>query len=155
MPNKREITLEFPLKVLSEAGFPLALLGNNRSIGFLRQDTYGYQISYKVPTTEISSFKKRIMEQYESVRGVERLSRAHKDGLETLLLRGRWLRNGGVERRSQAAKTLRALGACQIYLSRPQEVVGEKLRIAMEAERSKISRLLARFDRLKVEYRIS
>ena len=95
------------------------------------------------------------MEQYEAVRGVERLSRANKDGLETLLLRGRWLRNGGVERRSQAARTLRALGACQIYLLRPQEVVGEKLRVAMRGQESEIGKLLARIERLKVEYSIS
>ncbi|OLD13647.1 MAG: hypothetical protein AUI50_02655 [Crenarchaeota archaeon 13_1_40CM_2_52_14] len=58
------------------------------------------------------------MEQYEAVRGVNKLSRGDKDGFETLLLRGRWLRNGGKDRRGQAAKTLRALGACQVCLSR-------------------------------------
>jgi hypothetical protein len=155
MPNMREITLEFPLKVLSEAGFPLALLGKDRSLGFLRPDTYGFQITYQGRTAETSAFKKRIMEQYEAVRGVHKLSRTDKDGFETLLLRGRWLRNGDVEKRTQAAKTLRALGACQIYLLRPPEFVGEKLRVAIEAEKSKIGRLLARLDRLKVEYRIS
>jgi hypothetical protein len=155
MPNLRELTLEFPLEVLSEAGFPLALLGKDGSLRFLRQDTYGFQITYHGRTAETSAFKKRIMEQYEAVRGVHKLSRTDKDGLETLLLRGRWLRNGSVERRTQAAKTLRALGACQNYLLRPPEFVGEKLRVAIEAEQSKISRLLARFDRLKVEYSIS
>jgi hypothetical protein len=155
MPNLPELTLEFPLEVLSESGFPLVLLGKNRFLGFLRQDTYGFQISHKVLVAEVSAFKKRIMEQYEAVRGVHKLSRTDKDGLETLLLRGRWLRNGGVERRTQATKTLRALGACQIYLLRPPELAGKKLRVAVRGDESKIGKLLARFDKLKVEYRIS
>jgi hypothetical protein len=155
MPNLRELTLEFPLEVLSESGFPLVLLGKVGSLGFPRQDTYGFQITYQVQAAEVSAFKKRIMEQYEAVRGVHKLSRTDKDGLETLLLRGRWLRNGGVERRGQAAKTLRALGACQAYLSRPSVVSGKKLRVAIRGERSKIGKLLARIDRLKVEYSIS
>jgi hypothetical protein len=156
MPNLRELTLEFPLEVLSESGFPLVLLGKNRFLGFLRQDTYGFQISHKVPVAEVSAFKERIMEQNEAVRSVSKLSQADKDGIETLLLRGRWLRNGGgKERRGQAAKTLRALGACQAYLSRPSVVSGKKLRVAIRGERSKIGKLLARIDRLKVEYSIS
>jgi hypothetical protein len=153
MPDMRQLTLEFPLEILSEAGFPLALLKKDRSLKFPRQDTYGFQISYKVQTAEISAFKKRLMEQYEAVRGVERLSRADKDGLETLLIRGRWLRNGGRDLRDQAAKTLRALAASQSYLLRPPELVGEKMRVAIEGEQSKIKRLLERFDKLKVAYR--
>jgi hypothetical protein len=151
----RQLALEFPLEILSEAGFPLALLKKGESPRFLRQDTYGFQISYQVQTAGISGFKKRIMEEYETVRGVKRLSRADKDGLETLLLRGRWLRNGGTERRAQAARTLRALGACQVYLSRSPELLGGKLRVVIRGEQSKIGKLLARIDRLKVQYSIS
>ncbi len=91
MPNTRQLTMEFPLEVLSESGFPLALLSIARFLRFLRQDLYGFQISCKVQTAEISAFKKK-WEQYEAVRGVEKLHRANKDGLETLLIRGRWLR---------------------------------------------------------------
>ncbi len=80
MPNMRQLTLEFPLKVLSESGFPLASLREARFLGFLRQDLYGFQISYMVPTAEVSAFKKRLMEQYEAVRGVERLYPVNKDG---------------------------------------------------------------------------
>jgi hypothetical protein len=156
MPNVRQqLTLEFPLAILAESGFPLALLRKGRSLRFLRQDTYGFQISYEVQTAETSAFKKRIMEQYGAVRGIDSLHRANKDGLETLLIRGRWLRNGGKDRRGQAAKTLRALGSCQVYLLRPAELLGKKLRVAMKGEQSKIGKLLARIDRLKVAYRIS
>ena len=52
--------------------------------------------------------------------------------------------------RDQAAKTLRSLRACQIYLLRSPEVVGEKLRVAIEGEQSKIKQLLAKFDKRKV-----
>ena len=148
--------MEFPLETLAESGFPLALMRKGRSLRFLRQDTYGFQISYEVQTAETSAFKKRVIEQYEAVRGIDSLHRAKKDGLETLMLRGRWLRNGGSKaKRGQAAKTLRALGACQAYLSRPSVVSGKKLRVAMRGERSKIGKLLARIDRLKVDYSIS
>jgi len=131
------------------------MLKKDRSLRFLRQDTYGFQVSCKVRTAETSAFKKRIIEEYEAVRGVKKLYRTNKDGLEALLIRGRWLRSGGRDSRGQAAKTLRALGACQIYLSRSPEYVGERLRVAIEGEQSKIRQLLARLDRLKVAYRIS
>jgi hypothetical protein len=155
MPNTLQLTIEFSLEVLSESGFPLALLRKPRFLWFLRQDTYGFQISCKVPTAEIPAFKKRLMEQYEAVTGVKRLYPVDKDGLETLLIRGRWLRNEGVNKRDQAAKMLRSLSACQTYLFRPSKVVGKKLRVAIEGEQSKIEQLLARFDRLKVSYRFS
>jgi hypothetical protein len=154
MPNMRQLTVELPLEVLSESGFPLALLKIGRFLRFLRQDLYGFQISCKVRTAEISAFKKR-WEQYESVVRVVQLYRANKDGLETLLIRGRWLRKGSVNSRDQAAKILRSLSNCQKYLLRPPEVVGKKLRVAIEGEQSKIGQLLAKFDKLKVPYRIA
>jgi len=154
LPNMRQLTLEIPLKVLSECGFPLALLRKARFPRFLRQDPYGFQISCKVPTAEISAFKKRFREQYEAVR-VERLYRDNKDGLETLLIRGPWLKRESRNSRDQAAKTLRSLRACQIYLLRSPEVVGEKLRVAIEGEQSKIKQLLAKFGKRKVPYRIA
>ncbi len=154
MPNVRQITVEFPLEVLSEAGFPVALLRVARFLRFLRQDPYGFQISCKVQTAEISAFKKK-WEQFEAVLGVERLYRANKDGLETLLIRGRWLRKGSVNSRDQAAKILRSLSNCQKYLLGPPEVVGKKLRVAIEREQSKIGQLLAKFDKTRVPYRIA
>ena len=154
MPNVRQITVEFPLEVLSEAGFPVGLLRVTRFLRLLRQDPYGFQISCKVQTAEISAFKKK-WEQFEAVLGVERLYRANKDGLETLLIRGRWLRKGSVNSRDQAAKILRSLSNCQKYLLRPPEVVGKKLRVAIEREQSKIRQLLAKFDKQKVPYRIA
>ena len=151
MPKMRQLTLEFPLEVLSESGFPLALLRTARFLRFLRQDTYGFQISYQVQTAKISAFKKKL-EQYKAVTGIKRLYPVDRDGLETLLIRGRWLRNEGVNRRDQAAKMLRSLSNCQNYLLRPPEVVGKKLRISIKGEQSKIRQLLKRFDRLKVPY---
>ncbi len=151
MPNMRQLTLEFPLEVLSESGFPLALLRIARFLRFLRQDLYGFQISCKVQTAEVSAFKKRC-EQYESVLRVERLYRANKHGLETLWIQGRWLKKGGVNSRDQAAKTLRSLSNCQKYLLRSPEVVGEKLRVAVGGGESEIRQLLARFDKMKVPY---
>lgn len=149
----QRLTIEFPLDVLSEAGLPPALLRKTRSLRFLRQDLYGFQISCRVQTAEISAFKKKF-EQYDAVRGVERLYRVNKDGLETLLIRGRWLKHGRKNsREDQAAKILRSLSDCQIYLLRAPEVVGEKLRVAIGGEQSKISQLLARFDKRKVPYR--
>src|SRR5712692_2210458 len=152
MPNLRQITVEFPLEVLSEAGFPVALLRVARFLRFLRQDPYGFQISCKVPTAEFSTFKNK-WEQYESVVSVNKLYRANKDGLETLLIRGRWLRKGSVSNRDQAAKILRSLSNCQKYLLRPPEVAGEKLRVAIKGEQSKIRQLLAKFDKTRVPYR--
>lgn len=148
----RQLILEFPLEVLSKSGFPITLLSKSESPRFLRQDTYGFQISFKVQASQVSSFKKKLMEQYEAVRGVENLSRANKDGLETLLIRGRWSRKGSAGRRSQAAKTLRSLSASQKYLLKRPEVVGEKLRVSIEGKDSEIRKLLARIDRLKVPY---
>ena len=150
----RQLTLEFPLEVLSEAGFPLDLLGTARFLKFLHQDLYGFQISCKVPTAKISAFKKR-WEQYEAVSRIERLYPVDKDGLETLFMQGRWLRKGHVRERDQAPKILRSLSSCQKYLLRPPEIVGEKLRVAIEGEQSEISRLLARFDKGKVPYGIA
>ena len=154
MPNLRQITVEFPLEVLSEAGFPVALLRVARFLRFLRQDPYGFQISCKVPTAEISAFKNK-WEQYEGVVSVNKLYRANKDGLETLLIRGRWLRKGSVSSRDQAAKILRSLSNCQKYLLRPPEVAGEKLRVATKGEQSKIRQLLAKIDKTRVPYRIA
>src|SRR6266702_7726388 len=156
MPNVRQITVEFPLEVLSDAGFPLALLRVARFLRFLRQDLYGFQIGCKVQTAGISAFKRK-WEQFEAVLGVERLYRADKDGLETLLILGRrrWLRKGSVSSRDQAAKLLRSLSNCQKYLLRPPEVVGEKLRVAIEGEQSKIGQLLAKFDKTRVPYRLA
>lgn len=151
MPNTQQFTVEFPLEVLSESGFPLALLRTARFLRFLRQDTHGFQVSYQVPTGKVSAFKK-MLEQYGAVTGVKTLYRVDRDGLETLLIRGRWSRNGGVNRRDQAAKMLRSLSVCQNYLVRPPEVVGKKLRVAIEGEQSKIRHLLARFDKMKVSY---
>src|SRR3979411_521428 len=91
MPNKLQVTLEFPLEVLSESGFPLVLLRKARFLRFLRQDTYGFQINYEVRTAEALEFKKRLRERYEAVVHMETLHR-NKDGLETLLIRGRWTR---------------------------------------------------------------
>ncbi len=153
MPNVRQITVEFPLEVLSEAGFPLALLRVAPFLRFLRQDPYGFQIICKVQTAGTSAFKNK-WEQFEAVLGVERLYRANKDELETLLIRGRWLRKGSVNSRDQAAKILRSLSNCQKYLLRPPEVAGEKLRVAIEGEQSKIRQLLAKFDKTRVPYRI-
>ncbi len=154
MPNMRQLTMEFPLEVLSESGFPLALLRIARFLGFLRQDLYGFQISCKVQTAEISAFKKK-WEQYESIVRVLRLYPANKDGLETLLIRGRWLRKGSLNSRDQAAKILRSLSKCQKYFLLSPEVVGEKLRVAIAGEQSKITQLLARFDKSKIPYRIA
>src|SRR5713101_5044309 len=154
MPNVRQITVEFPLEVLSEAGFPVALLRVARFLRFLRQDLYGFQIGCKVQTAGISAFKRK-WEQFGAVLGVERLYRADKDGLETLLIRGRWLRKGSVSSGDQAAKILRSLSNCQKYLLRPPEVAGEKVRVAIEGEQSKIRQLLARFDKTRVPYRIA
>ena len=81
-----------------------------------------------------------------------RLSRNEKDELETLLIRGRWLRNRSRKERDQAAKTLRCLGGCQDYLLRPPQVVGKTLRVSIGGERSKIMQKFARFDRLEVPY---
>ncbi len=154
MPNTRQLTVELPLEILSAAGFPLALLQVARFLRFLRQDTYGFQISCKVQTAEVAAFKQR-SEEYESIVHVKRLYRVNKGGLETLWIQGRWLRKGGVNSRDQAAKMLRALSACQMYLLRSPEVVGEKLRVAIAGEQSKITQLLARFDKSKVPYRIA
>ncbi len=149
----RQLTIEFPLEVLSEAGLPLPLLMEARFLTFLRQDLYGFQISCKVQMVQVSAFKEKF-EQYEAVRRVERLYRVNKDGLETLLIRGRWLSK---ERRNrdQAAKILRSLSNCQIYLLRSPEVAGGKLRVAIGGKQSKISQLLAKFDKLKVPHRIA
>jgi hypothetical protein len=154
MPDARQLTVELPLEVLSEAGFPVALLRVARFLRFLRQDLYGFQISCKVPTAEISAFKNK-WEQYESVVSVNKLYRTNKDGLETLLIRGRWLRKGSVNSRDQAARFLRSLSNCQKYLLRPPVVVGKKLRVAMEREQSRIGQLIAKFDKQKVPYRIA
>ena len=152
----RQLILEFSLEVLSELGFPTSLLSKSESLRFLRQDTYGFQISFNVQASQVSSFKKTLMEQNEAVRGVEKLSRANTDGLETLLIRGRWLsRNGSVNSRSKAAKTLRSLSASQKYLLKRPEIVGEKLRLSIEGKESEIRMLLARIDRLKVPYNMA
>ncbi len=153
MPNTRQLTMEFPLEFLSEAGFPVDLLRIARFLRFLRQDLYGFQLSCKVQTAEISAFKKT-WEQYESVVRIVRLYQADKDGLETLI-RGRWLRKGSVSSRDRAAKILRSLSKCQPYLLQSPEVVGEKLRVAIAGGQSKITQLLARFDKSKVPYRIA
>ncbi len=139
---------------MSESGFPVALLKTARFLRFLRQDSYGFQITCKVHTAKISAFKKR-WEQYEAVHGVERLYRINKDGLETLLVRGAWSKKVGVNTRGQAAKILRSLSKCQNYVLRSPEVVGEKLRVAIGGEHSEIRQLLARFDKVKVPYRIA
>ncbi len=57
--------------------------------------------------------------------------------------------------RDQAAKILRSVSNCQVYLLRSPEVVGEKLRVAIEGKQSKITQLLARFDKQKVPYSIA
>ncbi len=149
----RQLTIEFPLEVLSEAGLPLLLLREARFLTFLRQDLYGFQMSCKVQMVQVAAFKEKF-EQYEAVRGVERLYRVNKDGLETLLIRGRWL-NKESRTRDQAAKILRALSNCQRYLLRSPEVVGGKLRVAIGGEQFRISQLLAKFDKLKVPHRIA
>jgi hypothetical protein len=146
--------MEFALEILSESGFPLVLLRKARFPRFLRQDTYGFQISYQVRTAEVLEFKKMLRERYEAVVHIETLHR-NKDGLETVFIRGRWARKGGLKRRDQAAKTLRSLSDCQRYLSRSPEVVGEKLRVSIRGEQSKIRRTLARFDERKVPYSVA
>ena len=155
MPNIRQVTMEFSLEVLSECGFPLALLGKARSLRFLRQDTWGFQVSFKVQPARISPFKKKLKEQYEAVTGIQPLYPSDKDGLETLLIRGRWLRKTSVHRRDEAAKTLRSLSSCQAYFLRSPEVVGEKLRVSIGREQSKIEQMLAKFDKLKVPYHVA
>src|SRR6266568_5670443 len=126
----------------------------NAGIDFVINDLYGFQISCKVPTAEISAFKKK-WEQYESILRVVTVYRADKDGLETQLIRGRWLRKGDVNSRDRAAKGLRSLRACQKYRLRSSGVVGKNLRVAIGAEQSEIRQLLARFDKQKVRYRIA
>lgn len=155
MPNMLQVTMEIPLAVLSESGFPLALLGKGRFLRFLRQDPYGFQVSYKVPTAEVSEFKKRLREQYEAVLGMERLHRNDEDGLETLLIRGRWMHKRSLKRRDQAAKTLRSLSGCQAYFLRSPKVVGENLWVSIGGEPSKIRQRLAKFDKLKVPYSVA
>ncbi len=147
--------MEFPLELVSECGFPLALLRKARFLRFLKQDTHGFQVGFKVQTTSISAFKKKLKEQYEAVTGIHPLYPSDKDGFETLLIRGRWLRKNSVHRRDQAAKTLRSLSSCQAYFLRPPRVVGEKLRVSIGAEQSKIEQMLAKFDKLKVPYRVA
>lgn len=155
MPKNPQVTLEFPLEVLSKSGFPIVLLRNARSLTFLRQDTYGFQVSYTVPTAEVSGFTERLRKRYEAVLHIGTLHRDDKDGLETVLIRGRWLRKGGLERRNRAAKTLRSLSDCQRYLVRPSKVVSGKLRVSIGANRPKINRMLARFEERKVPYRVA
>ena len=150
----RQLTLEFPLEVLSASGFPLDLLRVARSLRFLHQDTYGFQLSCKVRTARVAAFKSR-WEQYEAITRVKKLHPADEDGLETLFIQGRWIRRGNVSKRDQAPKILRSLSKSEKYFSRSPEVVGKKLRVAIEGKQSEIEQLLARFDKLKVPYRIA
>ncbi len=57
--------------------------------------------------------------------------------------------------RDRAAKILRSLSKCQTYLLQSPEVTGEKLRVAIGGEPSKIRQLLARFDKQRAPYRIA
>jgi len=155
MPRVLQATIEFPLEGLSEAGFPLLLMRKARFLRFLRQDLYGFQISYTVRASETSAFKERLRRRYEAVQGIGRLSLDEQDDLETLLIRGRWLRSRSMHDRDQAAKTLRSLAGCQDYFLRSPQVAGKQLRISIEGERSKIMQTLARFDRLEVPHHVS
>jgi hypothetical protein len=86
---------------------------------------------------------------------VKKLYPVDEDGLETLFIQGRWSRKGGVRSRDQAPKILRSLSKCEKYFLRSPEVVGKKLRVAIEGKQSEIDQLLAKFDKLKVPYRIA
>jgi hypothetical protein len=111
-------------------------------------------MGHTVKVAETLAFKRRLRQRYEAVQGMERLSWDEKAGVQTLLIRGRWLRSRSRIERDQAAKTLRCLAGCQDLFSRPPQVVGKKLRISMRGERSKITRKIARFDKLRVPYRV-
>lgn len=155
MSGMLQVTVELPLGSLSEAGFPVTLLRRARWLRFLRQDRYGFQVSYRVQAPKTSAFGKRLRRQYESVQGIQRLSWDEQDGRDTLLIRGRWARHMSVRERDRAAKTLRALAGCQDQFARSPRVVGKTLRVSIAGERSRIMRTLARFDRLKVPHRVA
>lgn len=155
MPAMLQVTVELPLGSLSEAGFPVVLLRSARRLRFLRQDRYGFQVSYGVQASRTLAFSRRLRRQYESVQGTQRLSWDEQDGRETLLIRGRWTRHLSVKERDRAAKTLRALSGCQDQFVRTPQVVGKTLRVSIAGERSRIMRALARFDRLKVPHRVA
>jgi hypothetical protein len=149
----REVIVEFPLEVLSQSGFPSALVRRDRSLKFLHLDVNGFQVSCKIPTSELSAFKKRFRGQYKALR-IKRLHRNSEDGLQTLLIRGRWTMES-VNRRDKRVKLLRLFAECQVYLLRSPEVVGEKFRVALGGEPLRIRQMLKEFDRLKVAYRIA
>jgi hypothetical protein len=154
MAKMLRATVEFPLDVLAECGFPLVLLRKAQFLNFLRQDRYGFQISYEVPTAQVAAFTNKLLGQYEAVLRVEPLPRRNEDGRKTLFMQGRWLREGGLERRDRAAKTLRSLFDCQTSLVRPPQVVAGKVRVSMLGEVSRLKRMLARFEQRKVPFRI-
>jgi hypothetical protein len=155
MPKVLNATIELPLEGLTKAGFPIVLLRKASVLRFLKQDPYGFQLSYQVRTSETSAFKQRLQRQYEAVKGIERLSWDGKDDLETLFIRGRWARTRSVKERTRAARTLRSLAGCQDYFLRPPQVVGKNLRISIGGERSRILQKLARLDQLKVPHRVA
>jgi hypothetical protein len=150
-----QVTIDFSLEGLSKSGFPLSLLRRARFLRFLRQDLYGFQVSYTVRASGASAFKQRLQRQYEAVQGMQRLSWDDKAELETLLIRGRWLSSRNTVERDQAAKTLRCLAGCQAHFQRPPQLNGNSLRVSIVGERSRVMRMLARFDRLKVPHKVA
>ena len=69
MPKFLQVTLEFSLEGLSDSGFPIVLLRNADRLRFLRQDAFGFQVSYAVPKAEVPEFQERHRNRYDTVVG--------------------------------------------------------------------------------------